>query len=105
MKPTVEGVRGQDDWLLVDCGPLIVHLFTEAGRNAYDLEGACHTHKLASVYSYLHRCHADSGQSVSVFPPCLSANVHVTAGLWSTSDNTQHFHSDRQATTLENMRV
>jgi ribosomal silencing factor RsfS len=37
VKPGIEG-RAQDDWLLVDCGSTIVHIFTAEGRQTYDLE-------------------------------------------------------------------
>lgn len=36
--PGIEGSRGKDDWLLIDAGSVIVHIFTEESRRAYDLE-------------------------------------------------------------------
>ncbi|KAG2182807.1 hypothetical protein INT44_005787, partial [Umbelopsis vinacea] len=38
-KPSVEGKNEGSDWLLVDAGPFIIHLFTPQARAQYDLEG------------------------------------------------------------------
>lgn len=37
-KPSVEGQKEGSDWLLVDAGPFIIHLFTPEARVQYDLE-------------------------------------------------------------------
>ncbi|KAG2182093.1 hypothetical protein INT43_007020 [Umbelopsis isabellina] len=37
-KPNVEGQKEGSDWLLVDAGPFIIHLFTPEARVQYDLE-------------------------------------------------------------------
>lgn len=37
LKPQIEG-RDCDDWMIVDCGPVIVHIFDPVGRKFYDLE-------------------------------------------------------------------
>jgi ribosome-associated protein len=37
IEPGVEG-RDCDDWMVVDCGPVIVHIFDAVGRAYYDLE-------------------------------------------------------------------
>lgn len=36
--PGIEGSRGKDDWLLIDAGSVIIHVFTEESRAAYDFE-------------------------------------------------------------------
>lgn len=38
-KPSIEGQKEGSDWLLVDAGPYIIHLFTPDAREQYDLEG------------------------------------------------------------------
>ncbi|CAO3663768.1 unnamed protein product [Umbelopsis ramanniana] len=38
-KPSIEGKNEGSDWLLVDAGPFIIHLFTPQARVQYDLEG------------------------------------------------------------------
>jgi hypothetical protein len=38
-KPSIEGKKEGSDWLLVDAGPYIIHLFTPKAREQYDLEG------------------------------------------------------------------
>ncbi|CAG8512765.1 7545_t:CDS:2 [Ambispora leptoticha] len=36
--PIIEG-RDSEDWMLIDAGSIMVHLFTEEARDLYDLEG------------------------------------------------------------------
>ena len=39
-EPVLEGGRhqGDDEWKIVDCGSVIVHMFTENSRLRYDVE-------------------------------------------------------------------
>lgn len=42
MSPSVEGRVGKGqvvDWLVVDAGSVVTHVFTEQGREEYNLEG------------------------------------------------------------------
>ena len=40
-----------DDWNLIDIGPIVVHLMSEAARNFYDLEKLWHAGKVLDFHS------------------------------------------------------
>jgi ribosomal silencing factor RsfS len=41
MQPEFLSIEGEDsdDWMLLDTGSVVVHCFTQEGRDEYDLEG------------------------------------------------------------------
>ena len=64
VSPRVEGEDG-GDWLAVDCGNVVVHVFTEEARDHYDLEGL-----------WGHVRHVDGPQQ------------QIAGGLWRTEPGT-----------------
>jgi ribosomal silencing factor RsfS len=46
--PTVEG-RDSDQWMVVDCGNLVVHVFREDVRSYYNLEELWQRNKTMSL--------------------------------------------------------
>jgi ribosome-associated protein len=58
---TIEG-RNSDDWILVDCGDIMVHFFLEHTRKAHDLESSWQPYKVPSEKwlelqdAHVHKC-------------------------------------------------